>query len=150
MSKGKCSIYRYASALVIVLGVALWSVPPAAHAGGVSFGVGVDLSPGYVPPPPPPPAYQAPPAAYVEPPEAEYGPSAPAMVQPAPPPVVVERTPPVVVERTPPVVYSPPVVVERRTSSYYYYYPSYHYSQRVETRTDYNGRSRYNEEYYEY
>ncbi len=141
MSKRKCSIYRYALALVIILGAAVWSMSPAAHAGGVSFGVGVDLSPGYVPLPPPP-AYQTPPAAYVAPPEAEYAPSAPAMVQPAPPPVVVERTPPV--------VYSPPVVVERRTSSYYYYYPSYHYTQRVETRTDYYGRSHYNEEYYEY
>jgi hypothetical protein len=58
--------------------------------------------------------------------------------------MVIERPAPVV-------VYSPPVVVERR-SSVYYYYPSYrsYYSHRVETRTDYYGRSHYSEDAYEY
>jgi hypothetical protein len=137
VSSRKSSVCRYAMAFVIIIGAALWCLSPAAHAGGVSVGFGVDLGPGYGPPPPV--AYQPPPVAV------------------APPPMVVEAAPaPVVVERPPQVeVYSAPVVVEQR-SRVFYYYPSYHstssysYSHREVTRSDYGDSSRYREDYYEY
>jgi hypothetical protein len=139
VSSRKSSLCRYAMAFVIIIGAALCCLSPAARAGGVSVGFGVDLGPGYGPPPPV--AYQPPPVAV------------------APPPVVVEAAPapaPVVVERPPQVeVYSAPVVVEQR-SRVFYYYPSYHstssysYSHREVTRSDYGDSSRYREDYYEY
>jgi hypothetical protein len=114
MGNWRRSICRYASAIFITLGSAVFCMSSDACAGGVHFGFGIDV---------PPPGYA------VAPPEVEY-----------PPPVVVERRPPpppVVVERRPAVVYEEPVVVERR-SVYYYYRPYYQYrSYHVETRREY-------------
>jgi hypothetical protein len=141
----RCSIGRYASATLITLGFVFCSMPPAAYAGGVHFGVGFDASPGYVEPPEV--VYQ--PGVVVDrmapPPPFVVGRTPP----PLPPPVVVERAPrPVVVEQRPPVVvYDEPVVVERRSSTYYYYRPSYEYhSYRVETGGGYYRHRSYNSE----
>ncbi|MGC8492664.1 MAG: hypothetical protein ACP5SH_13095 [Syntrophobacteraceae bacterium] len=142
---------RYALVLFLISGLCFCGISTAARAAGVSFGVGVDLGPGYVAPPPP--AYEPPAAVEVAPappPVVEAVPAAPVVSEPVSPPVVVEH--PVVVEqRTAPVVVSrAPVVVERRSTVSYYYYPSTHYSQRVETRRDYWNGSSYREDEYEY
>lgn len=142
MSKKKSC--RYALLFFLIFGLCLCGMSSAARAAGVSFGVGVDLGPSYVAPPPP--AYPAPAAVEVAPapPVVEAAPAVPVVSEPVSPPVVVEQqAPPVVVSRV-------PVVVERRSTVSYYYYPSYHYSQRVETRRDYWNGTSYREDEYEY
>ena len=127
MTKWKCSVCRYVSALFIILGIAVFNMASDACAGGVYLGFGIDGTP---------PGYA------VAPPEVVYPPGV-VVERAPPPPVVVQRTPPpprVVVERTPPAtVYEEPFVVERRSTVYYYYRPSYQYhSYHVETEREYH------------
>ena len=131
--KWKSLICRCASALLVILGFAVFSMASDAYAGGVRFGFGVDVAS---------PVYAA------APPEV-YPPEVVVQRAPPPPPVVVERTTPppaVVVERIPAVVvYEGPVVVERRSRVYYYYRPSYQYhSYHVETEREYRSHRSYN------
>lgn len=138
----RSSVCRYASAILLTLGMTFWGMLPDARAGGVHVGFGIDASPGYA-----------------EPPEVEYQPGVVVERTPPPAPVVIERAPPplpIMIERTPPprvvvrrapavVVHDGPMVVERRSSTYYYYRPSYEYhSYHVETGGGYYRHRSYN------
>lgn len=149
MDNRKCSKYQFALALIIALGAAVCFMPSEAYAGGVHFGIGVDVP------------LPGPPAVVYTPPPAVYAP--PAVVERAAPPVVVERprsrvvvreVAPAVVYQAPAVVYQAPMVVERRSTEYYYPAPapSYEYQERrtESHREYYRESSRSYDDYDEY
>lgn len=138
MKDRKSSKYLYALALFMIPGFTMCMMSPDVQAGGVRFGVGVDIPIGSEPVPPPPVTV------YESPVVVERAPCPPpprvVMERPAPlPAVVVEEPAPVVVVRRPPpaVVYGEPVVVERRTTTYYYPNSYQYRSYRQETEREY-------------
>ena len=144
----RCSAYRYVLVISVALGAVFCFLPSGAYAGGVYFGLGVDVPlPGHVVAPPvevyPPPVVverRSPGRVVVEeelPPERVFIERAPAHR------VVIEQPPPrVVVESVPPrVVYEGPVVVERRSRVTTYYRPAPQFREyREETEREYHGR----------
>lgn len=147
------STCRFAAALAVALAAVFCCMPSGAYAGGVYFGLGVDVPlPGRAVGPPVP--LYAPPVVVERAPERvvveEKLPPERVVVEREPVHrVVIEQPPPrVVVEQAPPrVVYEEPVVVERRSSvtTYYHTAPAPRYREyREETEREYYGtRSSY-------
>jgi hypothetical protein len=133
----RCSIYRYAVVIFVALAAVFCCLPSGAYAGGVYFGLGVDV-------PLPGRAMGPPVALYTPPVVVERAPPERVVVERAPMHRVVVEQPPqrVVVETAPPrVAYEEPVVIERRTSVTTTYYPAPRYREyHEETEREYYGR----------
>ena len=143
----RCSAYGCAVVIFLALGAVFCCLPSGAYAGGVYFGLGVDVPLPGRPVGPPVPLYAPPPVVVERAPDRvvveRAVPERRVVVDQPCPRVVVEQPPArVVVEQAPPrVVYEGPVVVERRSSVTTYYPPAPRYREyREETQSEYFGR----------